>query len=64
MWEVKRHGGRVSDVYRLVVESLYEEKARKAYEREKMRLRQGSVILLHDGKIINEARAPTLRRRW
>lgn len=64
MWEVKRHGGRVSDVYRLVVGTTDENRARKVFDRESTRLRQGGVVLIHEGKIVSESRAPRLRSRW
>lgn len=62
MWKVERHGGRRNDKWRRVIETPDESKARRCYEREEQKMRQGKVVLVNpEGKVVKSAWAP---RHW
>ncbi|PZN09320.1 MAG: hypothetical protein DIU69_08835 [Bacillota bacterium] len=65
LWQVWRHGGRVTDRPRLAYQSADEALARARYQRLYAAMRQGEVRLVApDGRIVARAWAPTLRSRW
>lgn len=64
MYQVKRFSGRASDAYKTVLETKDEAKARAKYNKLAMEMRQGGVMLIRDGIVLEEYRAPNLRSRW
>jgi hypothetical protein len=64
VFEVKRHGGKSADIFRTLIKTDDENRARERFKKEKEVLRQGSVQLLHNGQVLESASAPRLRSKW
>jgi len=65
MWKVYRHGGRRTDRWRMLIETPDESKALDKYEKVRIKLRQGRVVLVNpEGDVVKSCWAPTLRTRW
>ena len=64
-WTVWRHGGRVNNEWRRLPTIGGEASARRVYERERAKLRQGAVELRDPAGVVkSRTAAPLLRTRW
>lgn len=64
MFIVKRHGGNSNHEWKTVLETEDKQKAEQKYNKIKTDLRQGTVVLLQDEKVIDQCYAGRNRTRW
>lgn len=63
-YRVERHGGTRRSQWRTLYEGDDEARARRVYDREAKKMREGRVVLAQDGKVIASEWSPSLRTRW
>lgn len=61
MYVVKRHGG---NRWRTVCQTDDKATAMAIFDRIKLGMRQGGLVLEEDGNVIRKYQAPLLRTRW
>jgi hypothetical protein len=64
MYYVKKHGGNSNHKWRIVLETDNREKAIAKFDKLAKELRQGTVEIYEDDKVIGRITAPRLRTRW
>ena len=64
MYVIRRHGGTGRHQWRTVCQTENREAAMAAFDRIKLDMRQGGLVLEEDGKVIREYSAPLVRTRW
>jgi len=64
MYVIQRHGGNGNYKWRMVCQTENKEAAMATFDRLKLGMRQGGLVLEEDGEVIREYSAPLVRTRW